>query len=283
MKLPQINTSNLCFGTVAALLLPACAATPNGPGVPSNDVVLHGNSNYSGPALPVDGAIPDLVDYRFNDQTSSISIQYGAWEVCSDANYQGQCAVLSASEPNLQPLGLNDNISSLRPAGQGPYAPTPDTPAYYGGIVLYSDDNLRGDPIAIDRDEPDLVRVRFNDRAESVEVRSGVWSVCTDDNYRGRCANVDRTVSDLSEMGLSGNISSVRKVSEGVVTPVPGDPSPTGQGYPGETTTFYPAPLRGGVRVNNYGDAPNQFCREEGHTSAVYFNPGPVLSDLLCR
>jgi hypothetical protein len=200
---------------LAALVIPACASDGYGPGygTPDRDqVVLHDGANYSGTAVAINGAVPDLVDYRFNDATSSIVLNYGSWEVCEDANYGGRCEVITASAPDLRGLRLNDNISSLRPAGGYGYPPSTGTPVY-GSLVFFSSTGLRGDALTIDRDERDLARAGYNDRARSVDIRSGVWEVCTDGDYRGRCATLDRPVDNLSDIGLSGNISSVRLVT----------------------------------------------------------------------
>ncbi|GGB70828.1 MULTISPECIES: beta/gamma crystallin-related protein [Henriciella] len=82
-------------------------------------VVLYGNSNFRGDALPVTGAIPHLNPLRFNDKTSSIAIQSGAWEVCTDPNFRGRCEIITGSTAELGYYRLNDNITSIRPAGRG--------------------------------------------------------------------------------------------------------------------------------------------------------------------
>jgi hypothetical protein len=43
----------------------------------------------------------------------------GSWEACTDANFRGQCQVFSGSVRNLDNWGMNDRISSLRPARGG--------------------------------------------------------------------------------------------------------------------------------------------------------------------
>ena len=144
---------------------------------------------------------------------SSIAINSGSWEVCEDANFSGHCETLTASDRDLRGLRLNDNISSLRPVGGYDYPPGTGSPAY-GSVVFFSSTGLRGAALTVDRDEPDLARAGFNDRARSVDIRTGVWEVCTDGDYRGRCQTLDRRVDNLSDIGLSGNISSVRLVTQ---------------------------------------------------------------------
>ncbi|MNT28374.1 Beta/Gamma crystallin [compost metagenome] len=43
----------------------------------------------------------------------------GSWEVCEDANYRGRCEVINGDVSNLGRSGMNDKISSLRPARRG--------------------------------------------------------------------------------------------------------------------------------------------------------------------
>jgi hypothetical protein len=76
------------------------------------------------------------------------------------------------------------------------------------GIVLYSRSGFGGRNIALDGDMPDLRQIGFNDRASSLRVNWGVWEVCRDVNFGGRCARVDRSVSDFGR--FDDQISSVR-------------------------------------------------------------------------
>jgi hypothetical protein len=99
-------------------------------------------------------------------------------------------------------------VSPFADAQRGPGL-RPDRPAP-PSIILYSDTNLRGEAVELNADEPNFNNIRFNDRARSVEVRSGVWLICADANYRGRCDYVDRTTRNLGELNLSGNVSSAR-------------------------------------------------------------------------
>lgn len=87
----------------------------------------------------------------------------------------------------------------------------PDLPSGPPGITLYSDTNLRGNAVELTADQPNFNLIRFNDQARSIEVRGGVWLVCADGNYGGRCEYIDRTVRNLGEIGLSGAISSAKR------------------------------------------------------------------------
>ncbi len=80
-------------------------------------------------------------------------------------------------------------------------------------ITLYSDTGLRGTSVELTGDQLNFNTLRFNDKARSAEVRGGVWLLCSDNNLRGRCEYVDRTVRNLGDIGLSGNISSAQATS----------------------------------------------------------------------
>ncbi len=208
------RTSRFLAGAAcaAALFIPACASG-YGPGYGSPDrsaVVVYDGENYSGTALPLNGPAANLVDLRLNDAISSIRINSGAWEVCEDSDFRGRCEVLTASTPSLRGLRLNDNISSLRPVGGFGALPGQG----FASLTLYSDTGLRGDALTVNRDEPSLSRAGFNDRARSVDIRAGIWELCVDGDYRGRCVTLDRPTSDLRDAGLSGNVSSVRLLPE---------------------------------------------------------------------
>lgn len=207
-KLTLFRNGVLAAASLVALTLPAHADrgrdTYRGG---HSGVVLHADAGFRGEAIQVDGAIADLKRMRFNDRVSSISIRSGAWEVCADANFRGRCAIIDTSVSRLNDLRLNDSVSSLRPVGYG-----------YGGdrgrsadLVLFSNADLRGDPMEINGDVPDLAAYRFNDRASSVLVTRGTWLACEHANYRGRCDVISRGSGDLRPIGLNDNISSIRR------------------------------------------------------------------------
>ncbi|KCZ91807.1 beta/gamma crystallin-related protein [Hyphomonas johnsonii] len=207
----------LAAASLAALALPAQAAPGHARHGPAHGggVILYADAGFSGAGLEIDGAVPDLARLRFNDKVSSIAMRSGAWEVCTDANFRGRCRIIDTSVSRLSALRLNDNISSLRPAGYGAGAPRGD----WGGsgrgnradVVLFADSGLRGQPIEVNRDIPDLSDYRFNDRASSILVNSGTWLACEHANYRGRCEVVGRGSGELRPIGLNDNISSIRR------------------------------------------------------------------------
>ncbi len=55
----------------------------------------------------------DLAPLGWNDIASSLRVR-GVWEVCEGVNFGGRCQRIAEDEPNLEDLGLNDRISSVR-------------------------------------------------------------------------------------------------------------------------------------------------------------------------
>jgi hypothetical protein len=80
----------------------------------SADVVLFSNADLGGDPFELNRDMADLSDYRFNDKASSILVRRGTWLACEHANYRGRCEVISRGSGDLRPIGLNDNISSIR-------------------------------------------------------------------------------------------------------------------------------------------------------------------------
>ncbi len=202
---------------LAALAIPACASDGYGPGYGApqpEGVILFEGENYTGTSLPVTGPIPRLDgSYRFNDAASSVEVLSGTWEICADANFAGRCERLTTSTPSLRGLRFDNAMSSLRPVdGYGTYPGQGS--GGYASITFYADTDMRGAAVSLDRDEPDFGRAGFNDRARSLDVRGGVWEVCTDGRFGGRCEIIDRPVRDLRDLRMSGSISSARLVPD---------------------------------------------------------------------
>lgn len=109
--------------------------------------------------------------------------------------------VLMAAAPGAS-AQQKDDIEAFR-RGPPPQSGPPE-------ITFYSETGLRGTSVTLTSDQARFSKVSFNDKARSVEVKGGVWLLCTDGNFSGRCEYIDRTVRNLGEIGLSGNISSAQ-------------------------------------------------------------------------
>lgn len=79
-------------------------------------ITLYEHDGWRGRAVTADRKINDLARAGFNDRASSVVVDRGQWEVCTDARFSGRCVVLRrGSYESLNGMGLNDRISSVRP------------------------------------------------------------------------------------------------------------------------------------------------------------------------
>jgi hypothetical protein len=74
--------------------------------------------------------------------------------------------------------------------------------------VLYDNRGFSGQSRTIDRDTPLIMG--FGNRAESLQVVGGSWEVCDRPKYGGRCITITGDMQDLSPVGFSNQIQSVR-------------------------------------------------------------------------
>jgi hypothetical protein len=77
-------------------------------------VVLYQDAGWQGRSLMRTEATPSLRSYGFNDVASSIDVLAGLWELCTDADFGGQCTRFGPGRHALEGA-LHDRVSSLRP------------------------------------------------------------------------------------------------------------------------------------------------------------------------
>ena len=185
---------------------------------------LFSGLNFSGQAFDTTREYSNLPAY-FNDKALSLRLSgRSPWEVCSDANFRGNCQVIDRDVLDLRRYGLGFAVSSLRPIDGpgGGYPPYPPAPPPWGGgggggyrpstLMMYPSVNFQGPAFEARSEYTNLPR-QFNDKAHSLRiVGGGAWEVCVDSNFRGRCQVFDRDTPDLHRFGLAEAISSVRQV-----------------------------------------------------------------------
>ena len=106
----------------------------------------------------------------------------------------------------ISKLGLLAGIAAFTLLSSGAQA------AHHAGITLYQEDRFGGDSREVRDDQPDLDWIHFDDRVSSVEVHGGVWELCSDSRYRGRCITTDHDIGRLDRLGMDDTISSVRRI-----------------------------------------------------------------------
>ena len=101
-------------------------------------VTFYENEGFGGRSFTTDRQLGNLERDGFNDRASSVVVVGNPWVVCEDARFNGRCVILRPGQyPSLAAMGLNDRISSVRPASgearieNQRYAPAPIAPPDY--------------------------------------------------------------------------------------------------------------------------------------------------------
>lgn len=182
-------------------------------GVPAAaEITLYEDENFGGQRFTARGPIPNLGNSGFNDRASAADVRGGPWQLCTDANYRGECVTLDpGTYRTLGAMGLNDRVSSIREVS----GPATGSPGHSGGsIVLYDQPGLTGRSITIDRPVADFGGIGFNDRAQSAYVNGGTWQLCADANFYSTC-EVFRPGRWDNLGGVTGQVSSARTIDVG--------------------------------------------------------------------
>jgi len=193
-----------------SLLLTAVLA---GIGAPSlAQITLYEHNDFQGRQLRLQQPVEDLRELRFHDRASSVVVERGWWELCTDARFSGTCVVLRPGRhAALGDLNLNDKLSSLRPLHGG----RAERERRWGPreIVVYEHSDFRGRSITLSDDTQNFQDLDFNDRASSVLVVGGEWELCEHGHYRGRCVRLGPgRHRSLVELGFNDVASSARRV-----------------------------------------------------------------------
>jgi hypothetical protein len=179
--------------------------------------------NFRGEPFIVRGDVADLRDVGWNDRISSLQMAPGeSWEVCENTNFGGRCGVVSGSEGDLRRRGWNDMVSSMRPVrgrdnsrGRDDRNDRDDRfgpPSSRSEIVLFDQAGYRG--AAENVTEAVAGLGAFTNRARSAQILDGVWELCEEPRWSGRCVRVTSSVPDLGRIGLRG-VASARPLDPG--------------------------------------------------------------------
>jgi hypothetical protein len=114
-----------------------------------------------------------------------------------------------------------------------------------GEITLYENPGFQGRRMTLRGTTPDLDRTQFNDRAESIVVREGVWEVCTDARFGGRCVRLQPGEYPNLQGELNSRISSAREVAQYTPPPPPVAAPGPGPGGPARAVLYEGEGFRG--------------------------------------
>jgi hypothetical protein len=123
-------------------------------------IILYEHNDFKGRSIRGTDVVKNLRNSGFNDMASSIKVLTGTWEVCSDADFRGDCTTLGPGQyPSLSDFRLNDRLTSLRKLGDGQASGGYSGGGYSGGgsneYRRGYDDAMRGNPYDTDRHPQD--------------------------------------------------------------------------------------------------------------------------------
>jgi hypothetical protein len=197
------------------------------------EITIYKQPNFAGGEQTFNRDYTNLQGSGIYDQSKSVVVRSGRWQVCSQPNFQGDCQVLERGQYASLPQQLNGRIESMREVTQvadaerhnrwswegggwrerqDRYADnrrSDDRYAYggHGALVLFAE----GNSTRYDRDVDSFARTPYRDGAERIVIREGRWEVCAMPDYRGICRTFDPGV--YSNLGRFGSqIGSIRRV-----------------------------------------------------------------------
>ncbi|WP_374385741.1 beta/gamma crystallin-related protein [Sandaracinobacter sp.] len=101
----------------AAFLAMTAAGLAAAAPVQAQTATVYRDANFSGPAVAVNGANPNM---QLNFQITSIRVGSGRWELCPEPNFRGRCLTVTSSDGNLRrSFGWPGPLHSMRVAGGG--------------------------------------------------------------------------------------------------------------------------------------------------------------------
>jgi len=184
-------------------------------------ITFYEHDGYRGRSFTIAEPLRDFRNTGFSDRASSAVVAGGRWEVCEDIAFGGSCVVLRpGSYPSLGGMGLNDQLSSARPADRRRDDPPPAPAPADHQITFYEYEGYQGRSVTANGPLRDFRGTGFNDRASSAIVQGGRWEVCADVAYGGSCVVLrPGNYPSLSGTGLDERLSSARPTE-----PLRGDP-----------------------------------------------------------
>jgi hypothetical protein len=205
----------------------ACAAIAGG--AQAAEMKVYKQPNFGGDSLTLTGELRDFANRRFHDQASSIVVNSGRWQVCSQPDFKGDCMILDRGEYSRLDEKLFHRVESARvvedrrvseesnierPRDRA-YAEGPRVPRWQrhgvSSIELYARPGFEGRAFRAEEDMETLARTGVDRRVFSVIVNDGSWQVCSQPHFGGYCRVLEPgQYEDLGRM--SGQIGSVRRI-----------------------------------------------------------------------
>jgi hypothetical protein len=117
----RVIMNNITSVRPASALGPAYSSPPPAPpSAPPSDrpstgrITLYEHSEFRGRQVTIDRHAQRLEGFK--NAASSAVVVGGSWELCDRRDFGGRCVVLRPGRyPSLGSMGMNDNVSSVRP------------------------------------------------------------------------------------------------------------------------------------------------------------------------
>lgn len=172
------------------------------------EVTFYEREEFRGRSFTVSEPVANFARFGFNDRASSAVVRSGRYVICEDAGFRGHCVTLAPGNyRSLRVMGLNNQISSARPAGGGGRA----------RAVLFEQPNLHGRSIVLEGNQGvrDLAGSGLNNRASSLRVERGNWMFCSGADFTGTCSTFEPGDYRHLPRELNNRISSARPTHGG--------------------------------------------------------------------
>src|SRR5437763_242106 len=101
----NVNRKRVCGAVLAAVFAAGASAA---------EMTIFKQPNFSGEGLTLRGDTVDLTGRGFEDQASSIVVNSGRWQVCTQPNFQGDCLTLDRGQYAALDQRLNHRVESAR-------------------------------------------------------------------------------------------------------------------------------------------------------------------------
>jgi beta/gamma crystallin len=185
--------ANTLRWTILAATLAAGAAA-------AAEMTVFKQPNFAGGALTLHDDTASLSNRGFQDQISSVQVRSGRWEVCTQPDFQGECATLDRGDYPALDQRLNHRIESAREVSNfadnkryGDEGRWRDDRYAQNGrgegavVELFDGPDFQGRRVPIRRDSEALARRGFDQQASSMVIHEGAWQVCTKPGFEGVC------------------------------------------------------------------------------------------------
>lgn len=171
------------------------------------------DQNFKGPELALEQPATDLTRVNFHDQISSIVVHHGAWQVCTQPGYQGDCVVLQPGSYATLPARINHRIESMREVPAQATTLASADHASMPALVLFSAPRFMGRSHELAQDAHATLVTSFNAPPASLVVREGTWQLCTEPGYQGTC-RIFRPGRYLDLQAETMPVMSLRRLSD---------------------------------------------------------------------